>query len=114
VADQHRDDPEAAVALPRPRDAGQNRLHALALVAVDGAGPAVAAGVAALSSGGVAEVTKNAGAQTRRAVRVLDHPVQLAVFELLSARNLGGIARLCHPFPPVAPRAVDQIFARRD
>src|SRR6185436_13878812 len=114
VADQHGDDPVASVALPGPRDTGQNRLHALTLVAVDDAGPAVATGVAALTRGGVAEIPQNAAAQTHGAVGVLDHPPELAMLELLSARDLRRIARVARAVASIAPRAVDQVLARRD
>src|SRR6185436_16681583 len=76
--------------------------------------PAVSAGVAALSRGGVTEVPQNPRAQTRGAVGVRDHPPELAVLELFSARDLRGIARVAHAVAPIAPRAVDQVFTRRD
>ena len=43
-----------------------------------------------------------------RSCRRIDHPPELAMLELLSARDLRGIARVARAFASIAPRAVDQ------
>src|SRR4029079_10408828 len=93
IAAQHGDDARAPIALAAARDAGKDLPQQFTLVRVDRVGPAGAARVARLVRRGIAEIAKNRRAQASTRLRVLDHPLQLAMLEILSARGFLAIYR---------------------
>src|SRR4029078_4968054 len=113
VAAQHGDDARAPVALAAARDTGKDLPQQFTLVRVDRVGPAGAPRVARFMRRGIAEVAKNGRPQAPLRLRVLDHPLQLAMLEVLAAPGFLWIHRGTSA-GLVAARAVDEELTRRD